>query len=82
LLVTRACYLALRRFVRLSLRPSGVVLLTEPGRSLTALDVEELCGAPVVTQIAVDPSVARAVDAGLLSHRIPRGLARALRQAA
>jgi len=82
LLVTRSCYLALRRYLRLPIRPSGVVLLTEPGRSLSALDVEEVCEAPVVAEVAVDASIARAVDSGLLSQRVPRGLARALVHAA
>ena len=82
LLVTRSCYLSLRRYLRLPIRPSGVVLLTEPGRSLSALDVEEVCEAPVVAEVAVDASIARAVDSGLLSQRVPRGLARALLRAA
>lgn len=82
LLVTRPCYLALRRFLGVPLRPSGVVMVREAGRSLTALDVEDVVGAPVVADIAVDPAVARAVDAGLLAHRVPRNLARALRAAA
>jgi hypothetical protein len=82
LLVTRSCYLALRRLLAVPVRPSGVVLLREPGRSLTVADVEDVVGAPVVAEIAVDPAVARAVDSGLLSQRVPRGLARALVHAA
>jgi hypothetical protein len=82
LLVTRSCYLALRRYLTVPVRPSGVVLLREPGRSLTASDVEDVVGAPVVAEVAVDPAVARAVDSGLLSQRVPRGLARALVHAA
>jgi hypothetical protein len=82
LLVTRACYLSLRRAVRAPLRPSGVVLLAEPGRALTRADVAEVVGVPVVAEVAVDPAVARAVDAGLLPLRLPRGLARALAHAA
>ncbi len=78
LLVTRACYLSLRRAVRAPLRPSGVVLLAEPGRALTRADVAEVVGVPVVAEVALDPAVARAVDAGLLPLRLPRGLARAL----
>lgn len=78
LLVTRACYLSLRRAVRAPLRPSGVVLLAEPGRALTRTDVAEVVGVPVVAEVALDPAVARAVDAGLLPVRLPRGLARAL----
>ena len=82
LLVTRACYLALRRASDPPLRPSGVVLVTEPGRALDRHDVESVVGAPVRAEVAVDPAVARAVDAGLLAHRLPRGLERALRRAA
>jgi hypothetical protein len=82
LLVTRACFLALHRAVSLALRPSAVVLLTEPGRALGRADVERTLGAPVVAEVAVDPQVARAVDAGLLTTRLPRGLARDLARAA
>jgi MinD-like ATPase involved in chromosome partitioning or flagellar assembly len=81
-LVTRACFLALRRALSAPLRPSEVVLLTEPGRSLTRLDVEDCIGAPVIAEVAVDPAVARAVDAGLLAARLPRTLARELGRAA
>ncbi len=82
LLVTRACYLALRRYLRMPVRPSGVVLLSEPGRSLSSLDVEAVCDVPVVAEVAIEPAVARAVDSGLLAQRVPRGLARALLRAA
>ena len=78
LLVTRACYLALRRAVRAPARPSGIVLVVEPGRALTRNDVAEVLGAPVVAEVALDPAVARAVDAGLLPVRLPRSLARSL----
>lgn len=81
LLVTRACYLALRRAADPPLRPSGVVLVTEPGRALDRTDVEQVVGAPVRAEVAIDPAVARAVDAGLLASRLPRGLERALRRA-
>ena len=82
LLVTRACYLGLRRAIDLPIRPSGVVLLREPGRTMGRDDVEHVVGAPVVADVPVDPSVARAVDAGVLARRIPRALARPLRAAA
>jgi MinD-like ATPase involved in chromosome partitioning or flagellar assembly len=81
-LVTRACFLSLRRALSAPLRPSEIVLLTEPGRSLNRLDVEDCLGAPVVAEVAVDPLVARAVDAGLLATRLPRALARELGRAA
>jgi hypothetical protein len=82
LLVTRACYLALRRAVATPWRPDGVVLVAEPGRALRGPDVERAIGAPVVAAVSLDPAVARAVDAGLLSARLPRLLQRELRGAA
>lgn len=81
-LVTRACFLSLRRALTAPLRPSEIVLLTEPGRSLGRHDVEDCIGAPVVAEIAIDPAVARAVDAGLLAARLPRSLSRELGRAA
>ncbi|MEJ7719408.1 MAG: hypothetical protein WKF58_02720 [Ilumatobacteraceae bacterium] len=80
LLVTRPCYLALVRASRIATRPTGVVVIDEPGRALTLGDIERAVGAPVVARILLDPAVARAVDAGLLAHAVPRRLARHLRQ--
>ncbi|MGI9034064.1 MAG: hypothetical protein ACR2HY_10410 [Acidimicrobiales bacterium] len=82
LLVLRPCYLALRRAMAAPIRPSGVVLVTESGRSLGRRDVEEVLGVPVRAEISYDPAVARAVDAGLLATRVPRALERSLRLAA
>jgi MinD-like ATPase involved in chromosome partitioning or flagellar assembly len=82
LLVLRPCYLSLRRAVAAPMRPSGVVVVSEPGRALGADDVEEVLGVPVRARISVDPAIARAVDAGLLAGRLPRGLAHPLRRAA
>jgi hypothetical protein len=59
-----------------------VILVDEPGRSLGQRDVEHAIGAPVEAVVSVDPSVARAVDAGLLASRLPRLMTRALRRAA
>jgi MinD-like ATPase involved in chromosome partitioning or flagellar assembly len=81
-LVTRPCFLALRRALAAPLRPSEVVLVTEAGRSLTDKDVQAALQVPVTATIAVDPVIARAVDAGLLATRLPRGLERGLRDAA
>ena len=81
-LVTRPCFLALRRVVAAHLRPTEVVVLTEAGRALTRADIEDCVGAPVIAEVAVDPAVARAVDAGLLASRLPRGLAKDLADAA
>jgi cellulose biosynthesis protein BcsQ len=83
LLVLRPCFLALRRAVAAPLRPSGVVLVEEAGRSLRSADVEDALGVPVRARVGVTPSIARAVDAGLLSRRrLPSGLTTALRHVA
>jgi len=82
LLVIRPCYLALRRAVAHDARTTGIVLVGEPGRALTARDVEHALGAPVVAELQYDPAVARAVDAGLLATRLPRTLVHQLRGAA
>jgi hypothetical protein len=78
LLVTRPCYLSLRRIGRHAARPSGVVLLAERHRSLGARDVAHCVGAPIVAQVPIDPAIARAVDAGLLAGRVPSSLTKPL----
>ena len=82
LLVTRPCFIALRRAQHLVIRPTGIVLVDEPGRSLTSRDVEHALGVPVAAEIRLDPAVARAVDAGLLIARLPKSLVISLRRAA
>lgn len=82
LLVLRPCYLALRRALAVPLRPSGVILVAEPGRSLGRRDVESVLGVPVRAEVAWDAGIARHVDAGLLAGHLPRSLERALRSAA
>jgi MinD-like ATPase involved in chromosome partitioning or flagellar assembly len=81
ILVTRPCFLALRRAVVGPVRPSAVVLVIEEGRALTAADVESALGAPVRAEVSVTAQVARAVDAGVLMARLPRSLERELRHA-
>ena len=71
LLVTRPCYLSLRRAAQLSVSPTGIVLIKEAGRALGKHDVEAVIGAPVIAEIIFDAAIARAVDAGLLASRIP-----------
>jgi hypothetical protein len=82
LLVTRACYLAMRRAITLGRHPDGVVVVRENGRALDGGDVERLLDAPVVARVDIDPTVARLVDSGLLATRPPRGLTRPLRRVA
>ena len=82
LLVTRPCYLALRRAVRSVCQPTAVVVVQEPGRQLDAEDVAASIGAPVLAVVLLDPKIARAVDAGLLVSRLPLALRRGLLWAA
>lgn len=72
-LVTRACYLAIRA-ARCGPTPDHVVLVSERGRALGAADVQAAIGAPVSASVPWDPAVARAVDAGLLGSRLPRSM--------
>jgi len=81
LLVLRPCYIALRRALAAPLRPSGIVLIREPERSLHRRDVTDALGVPIAAFVDWDPSVHRAVDAGLLASRLPRPFERALRTA-
>lgn len=78
ILVTRACYLSLRRTVALPARPSGVVLVAEQGRALTRSDCERAIGSPVLASVSIDPDIARAVDAGMLRTRVPKAVSKAL----
>jgi MinD-like ATPase involved in chromosome partitioning or flagellar assembly len=82
LLVIRPCFIAIRRAQQLSIRPTGIVLVDEPGRALTSRDIENALGVPVVAEVHLDPAVARAVDAGLLLARLPKSLIVSLRSAA
>jgi len=64
------CYLALATLVSLpDLRPDGVILVAEPGRSLSAADASAVLGVPVVATVPVRSSIARLLDAGLLAGR-------------
>ena len=79
ILVTKPCYLSLRRatFVR---RPSHVVVVNESGRALTSKDVESVLAVPVIATIPADPAVSRAVDAGLFPARCVQLLGKHLPQ--
>lgn len=82
LLVSRLCLLAMRHAAAAPLRPSGIVVIRDFGRSLSPVDLGRCAGAPVVAEMAADPMVARAVDTGLLASRLPRAFAETLRKVA
>lgn len=67
-MVTRPCYLSLRRATMLE-RPSGVYVVAEPDRALTTTDVAHVLGVPVLAEVPHCAAISRAVDAGLLGSR-------------
>jgi len=73
-LVTRACYLALRRAIAFTPAPDNAVLVYEPGRALNRSDVAAVLSVPIIVSIPADPAVARVVDAGLLAAGLPASL--------
>jgi hypothetical protein len=78
LAVVRGCYLTLRRSVRhpgLG-RAAGLVVVEEPGRAIGAREIADVLGRPVVARVPARDTIARAVDAGVLPHRLPDALAR------
>jgi hypothetical protein len=80
-MVIRPCYLAFRRATAdpLARASRGAVVIEEPNRSLGARDLEHVLGLPVLATITPRSAVARAVDAGTLSARLPEPLARPVR---
>jgi hypothetical protein len=76
--VLRGCYLGLRRAVHSPLLPrsAGTVLVEEQGRSLGAAELTDVLDRPVLARVPARASIARAVDAGVLSARLPDALAR------
>ena len=73
-LVTRACYLALRRAIAVTPAPDNAVLVHESGRALGRSDVAAVLSVPIIVTIPADPTVARVVDAGLLAAGLPAAL--------
>jgi len=81
-IVARGCYLTLRRAVHLELtaNASGAVFVDDGGRALGAHDVANVLGVPVLATVTLRSSTARAIDAGVLSTRLPDALARPVRE--
>ena len=69
-------YLALRRALPLVTEfPSArLLLLVEPGRALNMSDALAVLGDRPTIVLHVDEAVARAVDSGLLTYRLPRSV--------
>lgn len=77
IVATRGDYLALRRGVadERTAAASGFVMWDEPKRSLNVRDVTNVLGIPCAATIRLDPAVARAIDSGLLTRRVPQAIA-------
>jgi hypothetical protein len=78
LLVVNSCFLAVHASVALAQRAHGIVVVGDEDRRITDADIAAAIGLPVVASVSVQPAVARAVDAGLLSARLPRNYTRSL----
>lgn len=76
ILVTKHCYIAMRRGLQLNVKPDMIVVLSEDGRALRDVDVEACLGVKIAAVIKYDPTVSRSIDAGLMSSRLPRPLIR------
>lgn len=70
-LVTRPCYLSLRRAVH-GRTPGRVAVIDEPDRALGVSDVAHVLGVRSPIRVPHSAAIGRAVDAGLLVERAPR----------
>ena len=66
------CYLALATLLAHGRDYDGVVVVEEPDRSLTARDISDVLDVPVLATVRTSPTVARAIDAGMLVARAHR----------
>lgn len=77
-MVTRPCYLSLRRAVNLDQRFSGVIVVQDHDRVLTTSDVESVMKLKCVAEVPYSSDISRRVDSGLLKSRLPVPLHAAL----
>lgn len=90
ILVVRNEYLGLRRAITseqvkqpngsTQLRFDGFVLVEEEGRALGLREVRDVLGLPHLATIPVEPTIGRAIDAGVLPTRVPEKLAKPVSQ--
>jgi hypothetical protein len=66
------CYLSLRTTIDTRDRIDGIVVVREPGRSITNRDLSEITQLPVVAETNVTANVARTIDAGVLPTTVHR----------
>lgn len=82
--VLQPCYLALHRLTRDRDQPviDLLAVVRSPERALSVRDVEVALGQSATAVVPHHPTIARSVDAGMLAHRVPDLLDRAIRQLA
>lgn len=68
-LVTKPCYLALRRCEPNTVSPTGVVMVSDVRRALGPVEVEQATGAPVLATVPQDLQVALAADGGNMAQQ-------------
>lgn len=82
IIVMRQCYLSVKHAVTAGVPENAcvqTVIITEPGRALRCEDVDAAMGFEHSADMVLDPTVARAVDAGLMCARLPHSLRVGLR---
>jgi len=77
-MVTRPCYLSLRRAVNIEQKFSGVIVVQEHDRVLTTSDIESVLKLKCVAEVPHSSEISRRVDSGLLKSRLPASLHAAL----
>ncbi len=78
ILITRPCYLSLRRSRLFENSFDSVIVIEESHRVLTSADVQSVLGVPIAARIPLTSDIARRVDAGVIISRPPRQLLDAL----
>ena len=68
-LVTRPCYLSLRRCELNTVSPTGVVMVSDGRRALGPADIEQATGAPVLATVPQDLQIALAADGGDIAEQ-------------
>jgi hypothetical protein len=76
--VVKSCFLAVHAAAELPHRADGLLVVCDEERRIANADIASALGLPVMATVMLQPTVARAVDAGLLAARLPRALTRSL----
>lgn len=67
--VVRPCYLGIRRARLIEHSSTAVIVVAEPQRALTSVDIGKVLELPIAAIVPYSPDVARRVDAGVIGSR-------------